>query len=122
MMHVSELQQELKYLPAKDKLQLAHWLLDSVLASEENAEIGDGAEIDLRRFLSRDLNQIAVNYRPAYEQACRLIRQGRQSGEPRVLGVFKGLLQTSDDFDAPLPDEDLFWGKETDEFGLSQTA
>lgn len=35
MMQVKELQQELKQLPEEARLQLAHWLIDSVLAEKE---------------------------------------------------------------------------------------
>jgi hypothetical protein len=48
--------------------------------------------------------------RQAYAQAYERLKQGRSADEPRVLGLFDGLGQISDDFDASLPDEDLFWG------------
>lgn len=47
------------------------------------------------------------------------MQRGRQADEPRILGLFAGLAKVSDDFDAPLPDEDIFWGAETDENGVS---
>lgn len=42
----------------------------------------------------------------------------------RQLGLCDGLIDIADDFDAPLPRdiEDLFWGSETDQFGMMLTA
>lgn len=43
------------------------------------------------------------------------------SEQPRQLGLCTGLVEIDNDFDAPLPTElaALFWGSETDEFGIS---
>jgi hypothetical protein len=140
MMQIKALQQELKQLPADEKLQLAHWLLDSILADKERPvaamagtnpllEIagmfeggpGDTAErakeemkTAVDQFLAREISEIPPEQRQAYEKARQIVKKGRQPGEPRILGAFAGLITTSDDFDAPLPDEALFLGEETD--------
>jgi hypothetical protein len=56
--------------------------------------------------------------RAAYDRVCTVLRHGRRADEPRILGLFAGLLQISDDFDAPLADEDLYAGIYTDQYGL----
>lgn len=56
--------------------------------------------------------------RAAYDRVCAVLRHGRRADEPRILGLFAGLLQISDDFDAPLADEDLYAGIYTDQYGL----
>ena len=69
--------------------------------------------------LSLDVSQLTKAQRRAYKRTQALLQRGRQADEPRILGLFAGLAQVSDDFDAPLPDEDIFWGAETDEYGVS---
>jgi len=56
--------------------------------------------------------------RAAYDRVCAVLRHGRGADEPRILGLFAGLLQITDDFDAPLADEDLYGGIYTDAYGL----
>lgn len=74
----------------------------------------------ITRFLTLDSSQFSAAQRQAYEQACKTLKQGRSSGDPRILGLFTGLGQISDDFDAPLPDEDLFWGEASNANGFSE--
>jgi len=75
--------------------------------------------------LTLDTSHFTVEQHKAYERACAIIKRGRQKDEPRILpssgqawGVFEGLIEVADDFDAPLPDEGLFWGEGTDEYGM----
>ncbi len=77
----------------------------------------DAAAASLR--LSVDTSQLTKAQRRAYERTQALLQQGRQPNEPRLLGLFTGLVEISDDFDEPLPDEDLYWGEGTDEYGVS---
>lgn len=72
----------------------------------------------LDRFLKLDTAHFTDEQRQAYERTCQLLQHGRVSGEPRIAGLFSGLVQITDDFDAPLPDETLFWGANSDEYGL----
>jgi hypothetical protein len=98
MMPVKALQKELKNLPAEEKLQLAHWLLDSILADKERpvaamAEInplleiagmfeggpGDTAEraqeamkTAVDQFLAREITEIPPEQRQAYEKLAKL--------------------------------------------------
>ena len=82
------------------------------------AEI-DNVPADIHQFLTRDTSHFTADQRQAYDRVCTAIRRGRNPNEPRILGLFAGLMQVTDDFDAPLPDEDLFWGEGTDEYGMS---
>ena len=70
-------------------------------------------------FLTLDTSHFTVEQHKAYERACAIIQRGRQKNDPRIWGVFEGLIDVADDFDAPLPDEELFWGEGTDEYGMS---
>lgn len=69
--------------------------------------------------LSVDTSRLTEVQHRAYERTQMLLKQGRKSDEPRILGLFSGLVQISDDFDEPLPDEDLYWGEGSDEYGVS---
>ncbi|MGB0388773.1 MAG: hypothetical protein ACPGWR_28470 [Ardenticatenaceae bacterium] len=71
------------------------------------------------RFLTMDTSHFTVDQLQAYERACTIIKQGRRPDEPRIWGVFAGLIDIADDFDAPLPDQELFWGEGSDEYGMS---
>jgi hypothetical protein len=75
----------------------------------------------IARFLTLDEAQLPAAQRQAYAQAYERLKQGRSADEPRILGLFDGLGQISDDFDAPLPDEDLFWGGLFVEQGLADS-
>ncbi|MDQ4078481.1 MAG: hypothetical protein M3220_19830 [Chloroflexota bacterium] len=74
----------------------------------------------VHRFLSRDVSSFTEQQREAYARVRSLILHGRSPNEPRILGLFEGLVEVADDFDAPLPDEEEFWGKGTDAYGLTQ--
>ena len=63
----------------------------------------------VQHFLTMDTSQFTEDQRRAYEQASTLVRKGRRPNEPRLLGLFSGLVQIADDFDAPVPDEDLMF-------------
>ena len=82
-------------------------------------KLGNEAPAGARRFLTMDTSQFTAVQRQAYNRACAIIRRGRSPDEPRILGLFAGLMEVADDFDAPLPDEEAFWGQGTDEFGMS---
>jgi hypothetical protein len=71
-------------------------------------------------FLASEPPQLTAAEQRAYERAKDIVQKGRRASDPRIIGAFAGLIQVSDDFDAPLPDEALFWGEETDEYGLMQ--
>lgn len=70
-------------------------------------------------FLTMDTSHFTAVQRRAYDRAYAIIRRGRRPDEPRILGLFEGLVQIADDFDAPLPDENMFWGESTNECGMS---
>lgn len=82
--------------------------------SEEQVNIINAVQ----HLLTLDTSHFTPEQQQAYERAKSLVQQGRLPHEPRILGLFEGLMEVSDDFDSPLPDEDLFWGEDTDETGL----
>ena len=59
-------------------------------------------------FLTLNTSHFTVEQHKAYKRACAIIQRGRQKDEPRIWGVFEGLIDVADDFDAPLPNEELF--------------
>ena len=56
----------------------------------------------------------------AYQRLCEIARKWKPDG-PRIFGAFEGLIKIGDDFNDPLPDDiiDLFYGSETNEYGMS---
>ncbi len=82
------------------------------VTGEERTEI-------IRQFLNRDTTNFTAEQKKAYQRICQRLQQSQTADSPRIAGLFAGLVQISDDFDAPLPDEELFWGKQTDEYGVT---
>lgn len=82
---------------------------------------GGDASLDpaLRSFLELDTSAYTPAQREAYARVAAQIYRGHQPSEPYPLGLFAGFVEISDDFDDPLPDEDLWYGAETDEYGIS---
>lgn len=80
--------------------------------NEEKAEA-------VRQFLERDTTNFTAEQKEAYQQICYRLQQNQSDDSQRVAGLFAGLIQVADDFDAPLPDEALFWGERTDEYGVT---
>lgn len=72
----------------------------------------------IQHLLNLDTSHFTDEQQQAYEKTKMLVQQGRLPHEPRILGLFEGLMEVSDDFDMPLRDEELFWGDDTDESGL----
>jgi len=83
-----------------------------------NAVKQNEAQVAIHDFLTMDTSHFTPAQQQAYTRSCALIQQGRRPDEPRILGLFAGLGEIADDFNDPLPDEDLFWGEETDEYGM----
>ena len=73
----------------------------------------------VQEFLALDTSAFTPAQLDAYARASRLLRRGRRPDEPRILGIFAGLVEVADDFDAPMEDEELWWGSKTDEYGIS---
>ena len=63
----------------------------------------------LERFLQIDISSFTSQQLEAYHHAHEQRRKGRRSDEPRILGLTGGLVELAEDFDGPLPDEDLFY-------------
>ena len=51
--------------------------------------------------------KFSAGQREAYEHACEVLQQRQEADMSRILGLFAGLGEISEDFDAPLPDENL---------------
>ena len=70
-------------------------------------------------FLAIDTTHFTAEQLVAYARTCALLQRGRAPGELRVFGVFEGLVKIADDFDDADDIVDLFYGSETDEYGIS---
>ena len=82
----------------------------------------DEVEVEIGRFLAQDVSRWTPAQQQAYARTKALIVNGRRPDEPRILDLFAGLIEVSDDFDTPLPDEAIFWGEDTDEYGITKTS
>lgn len=71
-------------------------------------------------FLAMDTTNFTSEQMQAFVQSCKRVLT-HKPGDPRLFGLYRGLIWVADDFDAPLPDDiiDLFYGSETDEHGMS---
>ncbi len=81
----------------------------------------DKGAMAIQRFVTMDTSHLTAEQMKAYQRASDILRKGRKPDEPLIFGLFEGLGWVDDDFDVPLSDEviDLFYGSETDEYGIS---
>jgi hypothetical protein len=77
---------------------------------------GDTAVV--QAILNKETSNLLPDQQELY-QRLQAYLQAPPSARPPVAGLFAGLIHTAPDFDDPLPDEHLFWGETTDEYGLS---
>jgi hypothetical protein len=75
----------------------------------------------IHQFLTRDTTQFTVEQKEIYQRICEMLQQKQLADTPRIAGLFAGFVLATDDFDDPLPDEELFWGHSTDEYGVTLT-
>lgn len=80
----------------------------------------DELEKAQQSFLAMDTSNFTPEQMQAFVQSCKRVLT-HKPGDPRLFGLYRGLIWVTDDFDAPLPDDiiDLFYGSETDEYGIS---
>ena len=90
-----------------------------VLPVAEEKETENDKTAVIQRFLSLDTSQFTTAQYKAYMKTCVRLQQRNTQNQPRIGGLFAGLVHISDDFDDLLPDEHLFWGEETDEYGMT---
>lgn len=88
-------------------------------ANGEYASAESVTEQTIRAIQAMDTNQMTDEQRAARERTLRLLAEKPQPGAPRRLGIFDGLVEIADDFNDPLPDEEIYWGSLTDEYGMS---
>jgi len=71
-------------------------------------------------FLSMDTTDFTSAQLQAYQQNCERLRVYQPGGMP-IYDLYKGLVEFSTNVAEPLPDDitDLFYGSETDEYGMS---
>ncbi len=71
--------------------------------------------------LATDTSHFSEEKKKAFIRTREILLCGRKPGEPPPVDPFAGLVYVADDFDAPLPKEieDLFYGSESDEYGIS---
>jgi len=81
----------------------------------------DEGQAAIQQFLTLDTSHFTPQQLAAYQRTCALLRKGRKPDEPRILDLYAGLVEAPEGFDAPLPDDivDLFYGSETDEYGIT---
>jgi hypothetical protein len=112
-----QLETQVKQLPADELL----WLINRLTQRPQQIKPTPWQTL-IAPFLTLDISRFTPQQRQLYQQNCMLLSHERSPKEPRLLGLFSGLVTIADDFDAPLADEALFWGAETDEFGLSLSS
>jgi hypothetical protein len=80
----------------------------------------DELERARQSFLNIDTTNFTPEQMQAFVQSCKRVLT-HKPGDPRLFGLYRELIWVADDFDAPLPDDiiDLFYGSETDEYGMS---
>lgn len=95
--------------------------VEIIVLPAEEAETLQDEPLDpvIKEFLELDTSDFTPEQKEAYDRVVAYIGQGRKEGDPYPLGLFAGFGHVSEDFDAPLPDEDLWYGSETDEYGIS---
>ena len=77
------------------------------------------AEQTIRAIQALDTSQMTDEQRAARERTLTLLAEKPQLDALPRLGIFDGLVDIADDFNDPLPDEEIYWGSLTDEFGVS---
>jgi hypothetical protein len=109
-------------LPENFAMSQAEVIVLPVIETEANSATGeDSSGTILADFLTMDTSHFTVEEKQAYLHISQILQQDRTADSPRIAGLFKGLVQIKDNFDDPLPDEDLFWGTDTDAYGITLT-
>jgi len=75
------------------------------------------AQETIRVIQSLDTSRMTAIQQAARERTLALLAEKPQPGAPRRLGIFDGLVEIAEDFDDPLPDEEIYWGSLSDEYG-----
>ncbi len=88
-------------------------------ANGGQASVEATTEQTIRAIQALDTSQMSDEQSAARERTLALLAEKPQPGAPRRLGIFDGLVEISDDFNDPLPDEEIYWGSLTDEYGMS---
>lgn len=88
-------------------------------ANGEDASVELTTEQTIRAIQALDMSQMTYEQRAARERTLRLLAEKPQPGAPPRLGIFDGLVDIAEDFNDPLPDEEIYWGALSDEFGTS---
>ncbi len=101
---------EVIVLPAK----AGDWDTNGELSSAEST-----TEQTIRAIQALDTSRLTEAQRSARERTLTLLAEKPQPGAPRRLGIFDGLVEIADDFNDPLPDEEIYWGSLSDEYGTS---
>ena len=98
---------------------------DAQLARKQGANMDGNADYwrSVARILAMDTSEFSEEKMKAFRRTSEILLRGPQQGRRSALGAFAGLVTMSDDFDEPMEDfEDLFYGSETDEYGMSLSA
>ncbi len=84
-----------------------------------HASVESTTEQTIRAIQALDINLMTDAQRAARERTLALLAERPQPGAPPRLGIFDGLVEIADDFNDPLPDEEIYWGSLSDEYGMS---
>lgn len=95
-------------------------ILSKATATNGSHQAENKIDQAMRHFLTMDTSNFTDEQLRAYRQNCERLR-AYQPGGPPLYDLYKGMVHLADDYDAPLSDEiiDLFYGSETDEYGMS---
>jgi hypothetical protein len=86
-------------------------ILPAQAVSDQPAEKQDEGVESIKYFLNMDTSNLNEEQLEAYQRTCELLREWLVTRKSPLFGAFAGLVEISDDFDDPLPDEilDLFY-------------
>jgi hypothetical protein len=109
-------------LPKNLAISQAEVIVLPIVETEPNSLAGkDEVTAVLADFLSLDTFHFTPEEKQAYLLTSQILQQQKAANTVRIAGLFAGLVHSQDDFDAPLTDEDLFWGAGTDAYGMVES-
>ena len=102
-----------------DEVEVIVLPAQSAYKGAEKSDDEDEGIVAIQDFLTIDTAHFSPQQLVAYGQSCHKLRKWLETREGRLIGVFEGLVKIADDFDDADDIVDLFYGSETDEYGLS---
>lgn len=106
-------------LPRNLTISQAEVIVLPVIETETSSSEDEVTAV-LADFLNMDVSHFSPVEKQAYLRISQVLQQQKAENAPRVAGLFTGLVHVTDDFGAPLEDEDLFWGVDTNAYGIKE--